>query len=96
MKKLRRIVITAFRRRTTIILRDKPEGDPIEPPPRHGDAAHTAPARPPQAEGDDPNPSGHAASAGQLEIPEPKGDASEKASRAAVVKTGATTGFTNA
>lgn len=51
MKKRRRIEITAFRRRTTIVLRDKLKGDPIEPPPRHVDASHPAPADWPQEEG---------------------------------------------
>ena len=69
MKKRRRIEITAFRRRTTIILRDKLKGGPIEPPPRHVDASHLAPADSPQAEGADLNLTSQAASAGQLEIP---------------------------
>jgi len=55
MKKRLRIEVTAFRRRTTIILRDRLEGSPAEPPPRHGEASHTAPADPPRAEGADPN-----------------------------------------
>ena len=53
MKKRRRIEITVFRRRTTIVLRDKLQGDPIEPPPRHVDAPHPARADSPQAEGAD-------------------------------------------
>lgn len=53
MKKRRRIEITAFRRRTTIVLRDKLKGDPIEPPPRHVDASQPAPADWPQEEGAD-------------------------------------------
>ena len=53
MKKRRRIEIMAFRRRTTIVSRDKLKGDPIEPPPCHVDASHPAPADWPQAEGAD-------------------------------------------
>ena len=53
MKKRRRIEITAFRRRTTIAVRDKLKGDPIEPPPHRVDASHPAPADWPQEEGAD-------------------------------------------
>ena len=69
MEKRRRIRITTFRRRTTIILRDKQEGGSMEPPPRHVDASPSVLADPPQAEGDDLNPTGRAASAGPLELP---------------------------
>ena len=38
MKKLRRIEITAFRRRTTIVLRDRSEVCPAERPPCDGES----------------------------------------------------------
>ena len=78
MKKRRHIEITAFRRRTTIILRDKPKGGAIEPPPRHVDAPHPAPADAPLTEGDELNPPSHAASAGRLEIPEGRNETPRK------------------
>ena len=70
MKKRRRIEIRAFRRRTTLILRDGPEHVFMEPSPLHRDVSHPASADSSQAQEDKLNPSGHAASAGQLEIPE--------------------------
>ncbi len=55
MNKRRRIEITVFRRRTTIVLHDHLAGGPIEPPPGQGDAWHPAPADSPQEEEADLN-----------------------------------------
>ncbi|MGH9902083.1 MAG: hypothetical protein ACRD68_09765, partial [Pyrinomonadaceae bacterium] len=51
MKKMRRIEITAFRRRTTIVLPDKPEGGPAAsapPPVGCGDASRLSPTDSPR------------------------------------------------
>lgn len=50
MNKRRRIEITTFRRRTTIVLRDHLVSDPIVPPPGQGDMWQKAPADSPQEE----------------------------------------------
>ena len=68
MKKRRRIQITAFRRRTTIILREELQGSPYEPPPLHLAASNPAPADLPQLEGANLNQSGQTSSASQTEI----------------------------
>lgn len=50
MKKQRRIEITTFRRRVTVVLRDKPVGGHIAAPPHQADAPHTVAADSPLAE----------------------------------------------
>lgn len=69
MKTRSRIEITAFRRRTTIILRDKPEDVPALPP-RHDVSSHSVIADSSPVEAVDLGPQGHAAFAGHLEIPD--------------------------
>ena len=49
MKKRRRIEITTFRSRTTMIVRNQPEGDPVEPL-HNADTSGLAPANLPKAE----------------------------------------------
>ena len=70
MKTRRRIEITSFRRRTTIVLRHRPEGGPVVPPSLHVDALPPAPADPPQGEDGSLDLQGHTAPAGWHESPE--------------------------
>jgi len=49
MKNLRRIEITTFRRRTTIVLRDRSEVGPAGPPPGDGEASPPVRADPARA-----------------------------------------------
>lgn len=68
--KRRRLEIIAFRRRTTIVLRDRQEHALSGPLALHEAASPSTPADPPQAEGDDLNSSSHPVSATDLEITE--------------------------
>ena len=70
MKTRRRIEITSFRRRTTIVLRHEPGGGPVVPPSLHVEASQTAPADPPQGEDGSLDLQGRNAHAVRHESPE--------------------------
>ena len=81
MKKLRRIEITTYRRRTSVVLRGKAEGEATAS--LRVDASLPTLAGSAKATGTDRNQSGHA-SAGPLEIPEGRNEivTKEQAQRA--------------